>query len=287
MSAPLAIDRTPQETVRRRRVSLLPIACMIVLIVVLVCAVGGRWFTPHDPNAQNPLLSVTLPGRDHMLGTDQLGRDVLSRLIAGAWSAIAGPATVAIGCVLIGCTLGMAGALFGGIVDTAVNRLADLIYSLPALLIAIVVVGVVGGGYWMTALVLLFLTVPYEIRLCRSAAIVQVRLPYIDAARTLGLSSSRIMFRHILPNIMPTVVATFLLDFVTALIGFTSLSYLGLGVSAGQPDWGTMLAEGQSLIAVNPWLSIAPAVMLILTAASATVLGDWTHERLTGASETQ
>jgi len=255
------------------------------LLAVLVCVVSGAALAPQDPTAQHPTLSVTGPGPGHPLGTDQLGRDVLSQLIAGARSAVIGPLAVAVGCVLIGVAAGMAAAYFGGVVDTVVNRFADLVYALPALLIAVVVVGVLGGGYWKTAAVLLVLTIPFEIRLCRSAAQVQVRQPYVDAARTLGLSPWRILFRHVLPNIVPTVLATFLLDFVGALISFAALSYLGLGVPAGTPDWGSMLAAGQQLITENPWLSIAPAVLIIITAASATLLGDWAHERLSRGGE--
>lgn len=257
-----------------------PVVCSLVLLAVMVCAVTGSALAPADPGAQDPLLGVTGRGPGHLLGTDQLGRDVLSQLIAAARSALLGPFLVALGCLAIGSGLGMAGAYFGGVVDAAVNRLADLIYSLPALLVAVVVVGVLGGGYWVAVLVLLGLSVPYAIRVCRSAAMVQVRLPYVDAARTIGISSARVLYRHILPNILPTVLATFLLDFVGALIGFAALSYLGLGVPPGQPDWGRMLVEGQTLIAENPWLSIAPAMLLILTAASATLLGDWAYECL-------
>ncbi|TWP33692.1 ABC transporter permease [Leekyejoonella antrihumi] len=266
-----------------QRVPVVAVICGLVLLAVLVCVVAGGWLAPQDPSAQNPLLSAMAPGHGHLLGTDELGRDVLSRLLSGARSSVVGPLVVAAGCLLIGATLGMAGAYFGGVVDTAVNRLADMVYALPALLIAIVVLGVVGGGYWITVAVLLLLSLPYEIRLCRSAAMVEVRLPYVDAARTIGISAWRIIFRHVLPNILPTVVATFLLDFVGALVGFAALSYLGLGVPPSSPSWGTTLAEGQSLITQNPWLSIAPAVLIIVTASSATLLGDWGHELLAHA----
>lgn len=265
---------------RSSRVSLVPVLCGLVLVPVLVCVISGSALAPHDPTAQNPLLSVTGPSADHPLGTDQLGRDVLSQLIAGARSAVVGPLVVALGGVLLGTTAGLAGAYYVGIVDTLVNRFADIIYALPALLIAVVVVGIVGGGYWNTALVLLVLGIPFQIRLCRSAAQVQVRQPYVDATRTLGLTSFRTIFRHILPNIAPIVLATFLLDFVGALVGFAALSFLGLGVPAGTPDWGNMLSDGQELITVNPWLSVAPAVMIVLTAATSTLLGDWIHQRL-------
>ncbi|WP_020499080.1 ABC transporter permease [Sciscionella marina] len=271
----------------RRRIPVLPLLCGLVLLVVLVCVFGGTALAPDDPTAQNPLLSVSPPGGGHLLGTDQLGHDVFSLLLAGTFPSVVGPLAVALGCLGIGAALGMSGAYFGGVTDTIVNRFTDLVYALPALLIAIVVLGVVGGGYWLTAGVLLFLSLPYEIRLCRSAALVQVRLHYVDAARTIGISPARSLFRHVLPNIMPTVIATFLLDFVNALISFAALSYLGFGVQPSSPSWGRMLSQGQSLITQNPWLSIAPAVLIIITGASATLLGDWAYERLTAAGGTR
>ncbi|MTD54642.1 ABC transporter permease [Amycolatopsis pithecellobii] len=258
----------------------IPSLCGAILVAGLVTMATGTLLAPQNPFTQDPLLSVTLPGHAHLLGTDQLGRDVLSQLIAGTRPALLGPLAVAVGCVLIGCGAGMVAAYRGGVIDAVVTRCADLILALPALLIAVVVVGVVGGGYWFTVGVLLVLSLPYEIRLTRSAALVVVRMPYIEAARTLGHGSTRILIRHVLPNIMPTVVATFLLDFVIALIGFVSLSFLHLGVPPNQPSWGGMLADGQQLIGQNPWLSIAPAVLLILTAASATLLGDAVYERI-------
>lgn len=281
---PLATDPAPPFRGRRsrsRRLPLLEVVCALVLGLIAVCVVAGGYLAPYDPVAQDPILSVTRPGEGHLLGTDQLGRDVFSQLLAGARSAVLGPLVVAIGTLVIGASLGMVAAYYGGVLDTIVSRFADLVYALPAVLIAVVVVGVIGAGYWVTAAVLMLLSVPFEIRLCRSAAMVQVRLPYVDAARTLDLPAARIIGRHILPNILPTVVATFLLDFVGALIGFTSLTYLGFGVPAGSPNWGVMLAEGQTLLSQNPWIAIAPATMIIVTGASATVIGDWAHERLT------
>ncbi len=265
---------------QRRRVPVLPLVSGAFLLLVAFFGVTGGLFAPLDPSAQDPLLGVSGPSGEHLLGTDQLGRDVFSQLLAGARSALVGPAAVALGCALIGGAIGLAAAYYGGAADLVANRFADLVFALPSLLVAVVVVGVVGGGYWTTAALLLLLSVPSEIRLCRSAAMVQVRMPYVDAARTLGLPARRIIFRHVLPNVLPTVVATLLLDFVATLIAFTAMSYLGLGVPAGSPDWGSLLAGGQALIAENPWLAVAPATLIILTAASATLLGDWTLERL-------
>lgn len=279
-NALLAVPTSMPRRARRWSLPVLTTLAFAILAVIAVLAVFGPWIAPHDPAHQDPLLSVIEPTSGHPLGTDQLGRDVLSLLIAATRWAVLGPICVAVGCVLVGAALGMVAAYHGGPIDAVVNRFADLIYALPALLIAIVVIGVVDGGYWLTAAILIFLSTPYQIRICRSVTMVQVRLPYVDAARTLGLSAGRTMFRHILPNIAPTVVATLLLDFVTALIGYSALAYLGLGVAAGRPDWGAMLAEGQAFITVNPWLSLAPAIMLIATAASVTLVGDWLYDRV-------
>lgn len=278
------VDRSvasPRRPVRRRRIKVAPLLSSLFLLGVAVCAIAGPSLAPQDPSRQDPGLSVTSPSSAHLLGTDQLGRDVFSQLVAGAAPSVVGPLAVAVGCVLLGVSLGVAAAYFGGVVDTAANRLADLIYALPALLVAIVVVGVIGGSYWVSVALLIALSVPAQIRLCRSAAMVQVRLPYVEAARTIGVSPLRTMTRHVLPNIMPVVVTTFLLDFVGALIAIAALSFLGVSGPAGLPDWGTILANGQALIVQNPWLSVAPALLIIMTAASVTLLGDAVHERLT------
>ncbi|MFJ7215036.1 ABC transporter permease [Amycolatopsis sp. NPDC098790] len=270
---------------RLGRPSPLVIVAIVVAAFVAVLVLAGSWLAPHDPGKQNLLASGAPPGDGHLFGTDSLGRDVLSQVMAGAGTAVAGPAIIALGTVIIGAMLGILAGYRGGAVDAVISRFADLMYALPGLVVIIVLVGVVGGGYWFAAIVLTVLMVPGEIRLCRSATLVQARLPYVEAARTLGLSGSRIMFRHIVLNIMPTIIATLLLDFVSALIALSGLSYLGLGVPPGTPDWGALLQDGQSLLAVNPWLSLAPAIMIILTATSVTIIGDWMYDRFTERSE--
>jgi ABC-type dipeptide/oligopeptide/nickel transport system permease subunit len=258
---------------------------ILVIALVVVAAVAGQWLTPYSPDAQNPLLSAQPPGNGHLLGTDQLGRDVFSRLIVGSRAALIGPLAVATIAVVLGLVLGMAAGYFGGWPDTVIARTTDVLYSLPALLIAIVIVGLVSSSYLVTIGVLAFLTFPGDARVFRSVTMVEARLPYVDAARTLGLTPARTMLRHILPNITPTAVSTFLLEFAGALVGFSALAFLGLGVDAGSADWGTILADGQSLLFINPAMSMGPAVLLILVAASVTIVGDWVYDRLTGEDE--
>jgi ABC-type dipeptide/oligopeptide/nickel transport system permease subunit len=263
----------------RRRYRRVPsptvVVSLAVLVAVVVAAVTGDLLAPQDSSAQDPLRGSLPPGDGHLLGTDQLGRDVASLLVAGTRAALVGPLIVAVLTTALGLVLGMWAGYRGGVVDSVISRAADLLYSLPALLIAIVVVGLVSPSYAVMIAVLAFLMFPGDVRIMRSVTLVQARLPYVDAARTLGLSSPRILRRHILPNILPTVVSSFLLDFAAALIGFSALAFLGLGVQPGSADWGTMVAEGQSLLFVNAAMSMAPAVLLIAVTASTTVVGDW------------
>ncbi len=263
----------------KTRMPVLVAIAFIVAIGILVLVLFGQWLTPYSPTAQNLALSSTGPNHAHWLGTDSLGRDVLSLIIAGSRVAVVGPLVIALGCVLFGASLGILAGFKGGVLDAAINRFADLLFALPGLVIIIVIVGVIGGGYWFAVFVLMALSVPVEIRLVRSAASVVARLPYIEAARTIDISNTRIMFRHVLPNVLPTIIATFLLDLVGALISLSSLAYLGLGVPPGTADWGSLLQEGQNLLYTNPWLSIAPGLMIVLTATSLTLIGDWVYDR--------
>uniref|UniRef100_A0AAU2A4U1 ABC transporter permease n=1 Tax=Streptomyces sp. NBC_00093 TaxID=2975649 RepID=A0AAU2A4U1_9ACTN len=272
-SAALAPDR------RRPPLPVL-FAALAVAVIALLVVTGDR-LAPYTPEDQDLLLGVAGPGGGHWLGTDTLGRDVLSQVIAGTRNAVVGPLCVALGAVLLGVPLGVLAGYRGGLLDITANRFADLVYALPAMLLIIVVAGMLGGGYWLAVAVLTLLTLPAEIRLCRATTLVQARLPYVEAARTLGLPASSVMFRHILPNILPTVVATFLLDFVAALVGLSGLSYLGLGAAPGTPDWGQLLQQGQSLLPVNPYMSLAPALAITATATSVTLLGDWIHDSRT------
>jgi ABC-type dipeptide/oligopeptide/nickel transport system permease subunit len=255
------------------------------VLLVAVTALLGQLFTPADPDAQSLLEASTGPSAEHLLGTDGLGRDVLSRLMEGTFSAISGPIVVALGTMVLGTTLGLLAGYYGGRIDVLVTLLSDVLYSLPFMLVAIVVVGVVGTGYWLTVALLIALMFPFALRLVRSATRVQSRLAYVEAARTLGVPDRRVVVRHVLPNVAPIIVANILLDFVTAIIAFSALTFLGLGSSAGSSDWGTMLADGQALIYQNPWMAIVPALLITLTCVSATVLGDWSYDRLSAAGE--
>ena len=211
---------------------------MAFVAMAIVCAAFGRQIAPYPPNQQDLLLGDSPPSAEHWAGTDLLGRDVLSRTIVGARTALVGPAVVAAGAFAIATILGLWGGYVGGATDSLVMRWVDFMFALPGPLIAIVIVGVVGGGFWTAVAVLVVLFTAPDTRIVRSAVLEQRPLPYIEAARTLGIPRRRIMFRHIFPNILPLIAAYVVLDFAFALVSLAALSFLGLGVPPGHPRLG-------------------------------------------------
>ena len=278
MAEALEIQR-PQVT-RGRGVPITVALSLALLALLVVFAVFGSVVAPHDPAEQRLFVGDTPPSVEFWAGTDLLGRDVVSRSIVGARSALVGAVVVSVGAFAIATVLGLISGYQGGAADAVVMRGADLMLALPALLIAIVVVGVLGGGFWIAVLVLILLFAAPDTRIVRSAVLAQRPLPYIEAARTLGVSKPRIMFGHILPNIFPIILAYLVLDFAFALVSLAGLSFLGLGVEPGAADWGRMLAENKGLLFSNPWAAVVPALLIILTAAAMNLVGDWMYDRV-------
>jgi peptide/nickel transport system permease protein len=277
MSAP-AINET-RKTKLPQRLPIVILIAVLIIAVVVICAVLGEGMGPYSPFLQRLGVGDTPPSAAHIAGTDLLGRDVLSRVIYGARTALVGPVVVAGGAFAIATLLGLLSGYLGGLVDSAIMRWVDFMFALPGPLVAIVVVGVVGGGYWTAVFVLVVLFTAPNTRIVRSAVLEQRPLPYVDAARTLGISKTRILFVHILPNVLPIILAYIVLDFAFALVNLAGLSFLGLGVEPGTPDWGRMLFEYRNILFSNPVALLLPAGMIILTAVSMNLIGDWLFER--------
>jgi peptide/nickel transport system permease protein len=255
-------------------------ACLVFVTAVAVMALLGSLIAPQSPTAQNLGAVLARPDGAHWLGTDSLGRDVLSRLIAGAGIAVTGPLVIAVGSLLIGNLLGLWAGYRGGLADSVIMRWVDLMWSVPGLLVIIVVAGAVGGGYWLSVALLTVLTIPFDTRVVRGATLEQVPLPYVEAAKALGVRDRRIMLLHVWPNVSSVAVANAFLNFAGSVGFLAALSFLGLGVPPGTPDWGLMLAESETDLFANPVAVLAPAAMIVLTATSMNLIGDWLHERL-------
>lgn len=266
----------------------IPSAVVIAIIgLSVLCAIAGPALAPLPPEQQDLLLGASPPSTEHLLGTDDLGRDVLSRVIVGARTAIIGPVVIAVGAMLLGTAIGLVAGFRGGRLGALLMRMVDLIYALPALLVAIVLAGVVGGGYWMAVGLLIVLFCPFDARVVRGATLAQRRMPYVEATSLLGLPSSHILVKEIWPNVRPVELANAFLNFAFGLVYLASLAFLGIGVPPGVPDWGRMVSEGLGYIEFNPWGVLAPGIAIVLVAASVTLIGDRLEERFSDSGRTR
>ncbi|RJQ82109.1 ABC transporter permease [Amycolatopsis panacis] len=272
----------PRLIRRLRRVRGAVVVSFAIMGLALVMALFGQWLVPQDPAAQDLTAALAPPSGAHWLGTDELGRDVFSRLIAGSRTAFFAPLVVAGGAMLFGNVLGLLAGYRGGIIDAFIMRLADLLMAVPGLLIIIVVAGTIGGGFWTAVILLMALMVPFDARVVRGATLEQVPRPYVEAARTLGVPNRRIMFLHIWPNISAVVVANTCIGYAGALVGLSGLSFLGIGVTPGSPDWGQMLSDGQASLFENPIATLAPGAAVVLIGVAMNIIGDWGYDRISG-----
>lgn len=293
MSQPSAdVFVAPRESGLRRAIRIMvaarwPIFGVVFLTVAAIAAALGPVLAPFDPNRQNLLLRLAAPmaagpdGSVFWLGSDALGRDVLSRLLYGARvSLTVGFAAIAVGGT-IGITAGLLSGYFGGWVDDVIMRLGDIQLAFPFILLAIMFLVVLGSGVWNLILVLgVGQWVTYA-RIVRADTLSLREKEFVEAARALGDSTPSIIFRTILPNILAplTVIASF--NVASVILSEAALSFLGLGVPPSVPTWGSMLAESRdSLIANKWWLAVFPGVAIVLTVLSFNILGDWLRDFL-------
>ena len=280
-----AIELMNAPTRRRRRMPILIMLSVGLLAIVVLAAILGPLLFP-DAMRQDILSALLAPGQDgHLLGTDELGRDAFAMTVAGTASALVGPVCVALGSMALGILLGTIAGYERGWLDFLISRWTDLLLALPVLLSAIVVAGVFGGGYWVTVLLLIALFSPSDIRIVRAGVLEQSARPYIEAAQMLSLSRWRVMFRHILPNVSTLVITNAMLNVAFAIVAFSSLSFLGVGVPPGTADWGRQLTDNRAIMFDNPAAVMVPAALIILVACAVNLVGDWVGQRLSQVGE--
>jgi peptide/nickel transport system permease protein len=244
-----------------------------LLAIFLAMVFFAPWIAPYDPAAQNLLNRLKPPSASHWLGTDHLGRDVLSRLIVGGQFTVTISAITVVISLVVGTLIGVIAGRTGGIVDEVAMRVVDLLISVPDVVVAIFLIGVFGANY-VTLILSLTLVgwTPYA-RLARALAKEVNSREYIRAAEVLGMRRSFVIFRHIIPNTIRPIAAVSFLRFGHKLITVGGLSFLGLGVQPPNPDWGLMLAEAQPYLERVPLLMIAPGAVIFLAALSVTWIG--------------
>jgi len=249
---------------RRRRLFRAAAARLGLPLALGICLLGlvAPWVAPHGPDEMHPGRELRPPSRQYLFGSDEFGRDILSRVLFGARISLGvGLLSVAIG-VLAGGSLGLAAGFWGGAVETVATRLADGLLAFPAIILGIAVAAVLGPGAMNAAIAVGIVTVPTFTRLAWSSALVEKEKEYVLGAECLGASDPRLVGRHILPNVLPPLLVQATIASAQAILLEASLSFLGLGAQPPQPSWGAMLNDARPFLREAPWYGVFPGLAL-------------------------
>jgi dipeptide transport system permease protein len=262
------------------------LAGLIVIVLIALVAIFAGVIAPHSPIDQDRTAFLVPPfwqeggNWSYPLGTDDIGRDVLSRLIHGArLSMMIGLIVVTLS-LAMGVLLGLAAGFFGGIVDMAIMRLLDIMLALPSLLLSIVVVAILGPGLTNAMIAVSIVTLPHYSRLTRAAVLSQIRRPYVTASRVAGAGTWRLMFATILPNCMAPLIVQATLGFSSAILDAAALGFLGLGAQPPTPEWGTMLSSSLQFLQRAWWVVTFPGLAILITVLAFNLLGDGLRDAL-------
>jgi peptide/nickel transport system permease protein len=284
-----AVEGTPEgltiESPRRRawrRLMQRPAAVVALVIVVLIvlAALLAPLIAPYDPTHQSWTAVRQAPGWEHWFGTDEVGRDVLSRVLYGARASLsAGVVSIAIA-IIFGVPLGLLGGYVGGWTDAVLGRFTDAMLAIPFLILAIALAAFLGPSLTNAMIAIGISATPIFIRLTRGQVLAAMAEDYVEAARAVGNPHWRIALRHVLPNVMPPLLVQVTLTIAAAVIAEASLSFLGLGQQPPMPSWGSMLNSAQRFLGSAPWMAIYPGIAIFITVLSFNVLGDGLRDAL-------
>jgi len=251
-----------------------------IVIAMVVLAVLANLVSPYDPVEMKVTDALKPPSAAHWFGTDRFGRDILSRTIYGSRIALGVSISSIAAALLIGAILGLIGGFAGGWPDLLIGRLMDVLFSFPTLVLAIAIAAMLGPGLNNAALAIAFVYVPLFSRVARGPVIAERSKEHVVAATGLGAGAGRVIFRHILPNVLAPLIVQASVSLAFAILTEASLSYLGLGTQPPDPSWGTMLNEGRTYLETAPWLSIFPGLAIMLAVFGFNLLGDGLREVL-------
>jgi peptide/nickel transport system permease protein len=276
----------PARIFRRRRLGLVPWLPALILVALIAVGVLAPLIAPYPP-LQGSLGDKLLPPAwlaggswSHPLGTDLLGRDILSRLFYGARTSLGVAALAVLVSGTIGTTIGLISGYFGGAVDAFLMRLTDVALSLPLILVAIVLVAALGGSFANVVLVIVLLLWPRYARQIRGETLALRERDFVALARIANCSHFRIIRRHILPNVVPTLLVLVTLQSGYVVLLESTLSFLGAGIPPSTPAWGLMISEGRTVIETAWWVLVWPGLAIVALVLSGNLLGDWLRDRL-------
>ena len=262
------------------------VAGLVVIVVVLFCALFAPLIAPHELNLTNNAVFLKPPfwqeggSLSYPLGTDAIGRDILSRLLYGArLSRVIGIFVVAIA-IIVGIVLGLIAGYFKGLADIAIMRLMDILMTMPSLLLAIVIVAILGPGLMNAMLAVAIVVLPHYVRITRAAVITEASKDYVIAAQVSGAQTVRLMFSEILPNCAAPLIVQATLGVSTAILDAAALGFLGLGAQPPTPEWGTMLADAREFVLRAWWVVTFPGLAILITVLAFNLLGDGLRDAL-------
>lgn len=246
----------------------------LVILVIIFMAIFAPFITPYDPAKQDLINRLAVPSFQHILGTDNLGRDIFSRMLFGARVSLAIGLFPTLASMAIGIVLGLAAGYFGKKVDFVIMRLADITLAFPSILLAMVVMYTVGTGLINIFIALVIVGWAGTARVVRSQTLSLKEMEYVEAAKSIGVSSRKIMFRHILPNCIPVLLVLFTVNIPCSILSESSLSFLGIGAQPPSTSWGLMVSDGKQYLFTDPWIAIAPGVAILIISLAFNFLGD-------------
>lgn len=242
--------------------------------MVILIALFAPYLTPYDPYEQDLGNALLPPGKEHLLGTDRYGRDMLSRVMVGAQSTISSALLLVVVITVTGSMIGIICGYHGGKLDVFLMRLSDVFLAFPGMVFAIAVASVMSGGIFNAVVALACISWPKYARITRSQVMAIKNMPYIEAAKLSGSGTSKIIRKHILPNIAGAIVVTAVLDIGTMIMEIAGLSFLGLGATPPTAEWGSMMSNGRSMLQTSPWVILAPGTAIFLTVMIFNLAGD-------------
>lgn len=252
----------------------------LLAALILIASLFSAQLAPCDPYATDPQLILKPPSAEHLLGTDNYGRDILSRILAGGKTSIFAALFIILIAGSLGSLIGLLSGYYRGRMDAMLMRVTDIFQAFPDIVLAIAVAGVLGGGLVNAVLALIVTTWTQYARIARSAVITAKEETYIQAARLSGCSDASILFGHILPNIAGPLIVTAVLHISTMMMGLAGLSYLGIGVQIPAAEWGAMISEGQKYLQQAPWAALAPSAVMVTVMMVFNMFGDHLRDLL-------
>jgi peptide/nickel transport system permease protein len=273
------VTHVVQEADRVRRhplsgIGILGWVALGVIVFFVLVALLAPWIAPYSPTGGSILDSLQAPSPQHLLGTDENGNDILSRLIWGARPSLLGPLLVVTMSLMLGVPLAIASAWTGGLVDRVIGRSLDLVFCFPSVLIASIIVLMFGQGLGSAVVAVSIAYIPWAARITRTAAIRERSRPYVVACEVQGLSTLAIAVRHLLPNLSPLIVAQATVAFGFALVDLAALSFIGLGIVPPQPDWGVMVGSTTALVQGSYNGTLAAGACIVIVVGAFTFLGN-------------